>query len=330
MKKQPTVANPHDVFFRRSFGRVAVAAEFFRRYLAAQIVARLDLSRVKLEDGAFVDKKLREHFSDLFFRVALKGGGEAFIFILLEHKSTPDERVALQVLRYMVQAWDRLPTPLPLIIPVVVYHGARPWRVAKRFSNMFAALVRETYWRRYLPNFEYYLCDLSRLRATELAGAEGLSPVLKLLKYIFRPELLAQLPSIFRQTAEDLPERLAEEQLETSVRYVLESRRATPAQIKDAFMQAASEGGRMPHFLEIIYPERFQHVRQEAAADLTLRQLRRQVGKLTRALETQIRALSLNKLTQLGEALLDFESRDDLEKWLRRHAATPTRKQARA
>jgi predicted transposase/invertase (TIGR01784 family) len=110
------VPNPHDAFFRHCFARVAVAVEFFRLYLPRQVVTRLDLSRVKLEEGAFVDKKLREHFTDLLFRVGLKGGGEAFIFILLEHKSAPDERVALQVLRYMVQAWDRLPMPLPLII----------------------------------------------------------------------------------------------------------------------------------------------------------------------------------------------------------------------
>lgn len=90
----------------------------------------------------------------------------------------------------------------------------------------------------------------------------------------------------------------------------------------------------MQDFFEIVEKERLQRERQEgrqeAATALTLRQLRRRVGKLKRALEAQIHALPLNKLTQLGEALLDFESREDLEKWLRRHAAAPARKQARA
>ncbi len=96
MRKQKRVPNPHDAFFRRTMQNPRTAAEFFRLYLPALIVARLDLSRVALEDVSFVDEKLREHFPDLLFRVGLKDGGEAFIFILLEHKSRPDERVSLQ------------------------------------------------------------------------------------------------------------------------------------------------------------------------------------------------------------------------------------------
>jgi predicted transposase YdaD len=150
-KKERTGFHSARRFFRQTLQRPGVAAEFLRLYLPEGIVARLDLRRVTLEEGAFVDEKLRRHFSDMLYRVGVKGGGDAFVFFLLEHKSAPDERV-VQLLRYMALAWDRLPLPLPLIIPVVVYHGAAPWRVSRRLSGLFAPSVNDAVWREYLAN----------------------------------------------------------------------------------------------------------------------------------------------------------------------------------
>ncbi|NOT63125.1 MAG: ISNCY family transposase, partial [Acidobacteria bacterium] len=96
-KSQPS---PHDAFFRRILARPEKAAEFLRWYLPAPIVAELDLNEVSYADTTFADAKLRKHFSDLLLRVTLRDGGKAYVLILLEHKSAPDPRVAIQVLRY--------------------------------------------------------------------------------------------------------------------------------------------------------------------------------------------------------------------------------------
>lgn len=56
--------------------------------------------------------------------------------------------------------------------------------------------------------------------------------------------------------------------------------------------------------------------RLEGEATLTLRLLRRRVGEIEPDLERTIRELSVTQLENLGEALLDFNSRDDLLYWL--------------
>ena len=56
--------------------------------------------------------------------------------------------------------------------------------------------------------------------------------------------------------------------------------------------------------------------RQEGELDLTLRQLRRRCGLLDPDQEVRIRALSLERLEALAEALLDFKSPADLVAWL--------------
>jgi len=49
---------------------------------------------------------------------------------------------------------------------------------------------------------------------------------------------------------------------------------------------------------------------------LVLKQLSRKVGKLPPKLELQVKALPLDPLEELAEALLDFSTLDDLSAWL--------------
>ncbi|KGF71439.1 hypothetical protein DO97_19665 [Neosynechococcus sphagnicola sy1] len=63
--------------------------------------------------------------------------------------------------------------------------------------------------------------------------------------------------------------------------------------------------------------EALQEGRQEEGLNLVLRQLNRRIGQISPVSESQIRALALNQLEYLGEALLDFSSAADLDTWLR-------------
>ena len=51
-----------------------------------------------------------------------------------------------------------------------------------------------------------------------------------------------------------------------------------------------------------------------------LRQLRKRLGRLDPATEERLDALSPDELEGLGEALLDFSCREDLDSWLRARA----------
>ncbi len=59
-----------------------------------------------------------------------------------------------------------------------------------------------------------------------------------------------------------------------------------------------------------------QKGKQEEAANLVLRQLNRRLGEISESVSEQIRQLPLEQIEDLGEALLDFESEQDLLTWL--------------
>lgn len=62
----------------------------------------------------------------------------------------------------------------------------------------------------------------------------------------------------------------------------------------------------------------YQEAFAEGEANLVLRLLHRRIGEIPQNVTERIRKLSAEQLEELGEALLDFESQEDLVNWLAR------------
>lgn len=215
------IQNPHDRFFRETFSRLEIARDFIQHYLPHEVVAILDLDTLELQKDSFVDPELQEHFSDLLYQLRLNDGTEANVYLLLEHKSSPDVLVAFQLLRYMVRIWERglreKAKSLAPIIPVVVYHGREKWRVSENFTGLFEGLEEL---RPYWPNFRYELQDLSQLQENELHGNLLLKAGLLTLMRSFDPTLAERLVDIFGFLAGLSDRNMAIEYLQVVVYYI--------------------------------------------------------------------------------------------------------------
>jgi hypothetical protein len=196
------------------------------RYLLPEIAARIDLTTLKLESESFVDPDLRKHFSDLLFSVQTTAQDAIYIYLLLEHKSAPERWGSFQLLRYIVRFWERLHARgcerLPLVIPIVFYHGQERWNVSRRLSALLApAGFTELY--KYAPELEYDLQDVSVSGGRELAGSPMLRAGLQMLRYIFSEDLEQRLKDIFRNLRE-LSRANALQSMETLLAYLSAAR----------------------------------------------------------------------------------------------------------
>ncbi|MBI3654701.1 MAG: Rpn family recombination-promoting nuclease/putative transposase [Acidobacteria bacterium] len=324
------VKNPHDAFFKQLMSRLEVARDFLQNYLPEKVIAALDVRSLELVDGSFVDEELKDHLSDLIFRVKLKRGGKAYIYILFEHKSSPDKWVAWQVLRYSIRVWEaekqkRVKKFSP-VIPIVFYHGAETWQVSLRFSDLLAFEGIEEL-RDYVPEFRYHLCDVSQYADDEIRGSALLRFGLLLLKYIFRAELAAKLTPIF-EIYRPLWQGNRWEFLFTALKYLAtgarklkrESLQETlttvfPEKEGEVAMSTLAETW-MKEGLQEGLQQGLQQGRQQEAATFTLRLLRKRF-QLDAKTEAQIRTLGVEQLEELGVASLDFTKPKEVLAWLR-------------
>jgi predicted transposase/invertase (TIGR01784 family) len=176
---------PHDAFFKALLTQPGAAGVFLRERLPANVAALLSADEPVLEPASFIDAALREHHSDLLFRVSTVTGTTAFVYVLVEHKSYPDPLVGFQLLRYLVAIWQRYLTdggrrPLPAIVPLVVYHGAERWNVSRDFAALFEPFESLT---PYCPSFCYELSDLGTIADAELSRFVLLRSGLMALKH---------------------------------------------------------------------------------------------------------------------------------------------------
>jgi predicted transposase/invertase (TIGR01784 family) len=191
-------ASPHDQFFKELMTQPGVACAFLRERLPEAVTALFTEFEPRLESGSFVDPEFRSHHSDLLFSLDLKSGDPALIYILFEHKSYPDAMVAFQLLRYVIAIWYRYLSggggkPLPLIIPMVVYHGAEPWNVPLGFSALFDP---EEALAGIVPDFRYFLSDLGAQADHELSRFALLRSGLMALKHATRDADIVSIEAI--------------------------------------------------------------------------------------------------------------------------------------
>jgi len=65
-----------------------------------------------------------------------------------------------------------------------------------------------------------------------------------------------------------------------------------------------------------LYQQDRELAKQEGEQRLIIRQLNRRIGEIESSLIQRVQTLSIEQLEELGEALLDFNSIEDLENWL--------------
>ena len=91
------ISNPHDRFFKDVLSRREAARDFVLYYLPADVAVLLDIESLVVSKDSFVDKELREHFSDIIYQVDLKQGDSAYIYLLFELKSYSEPLIALHL-----------------------------------------------------------------------------------------------------------------------------------------------------------------------------------------------------------------------------------------
>jgi predicted transposase/invertase (TIGR01784 family) len=186
------MSSPHDALFKAVFGQIEHARGALRSVVPPAVADALDWPTLTPCSGSFVDPVFRKRHTDLLFTVGWRAGGEALVYIVFEHQSTSDDRMAFRLLRYLVRIWEhwlddhpRAGT-LPVIIPVVLYHGAEPWSAYLSLDALFDMpdAVRPAM-EPYLVQFRYVLDDLSEISDEQLR-ARAMTAVGRLVEACFK------------------------------------------------------------------------------------------------------------------------------------------------
>uniref|UniRef100_UPI004056EA6E Rpn family recombination-promoting nuclease/putative transposase n=1 Tax=Candidatus Electrothrix sp. TaxID=2170559 RepID=UPI004056EA6E len=315
-----TLDNPHDSVIRQTLGRPEVARGYFRYNLPEELLARLDFTTLERVQDSFVDPELHPSASDLLFTVDYlpegntgNGPEKLLLYLLIEHKSYPERMTLFQLLRYMVRIWElyctenRNSSKLPLVYPMILYHGKRAWSYPLNFHSLFG--VQDETLLQHLPEFSPVLHDVARSDDREIAGETAARTLLLMLKYIFRPDLTERLPDLLVQARTLLTDENGREIMFTLLYYLTEGTgKVNEETLSAALDQAAPGGDTMKSFLK----KYFDQGRQEGEFRLLLRQLRKRFGELPGWVEERLRQASSGMLETWSERILTASTLEEV------------------
>ncbi len=94
------INNIHDKFFKQNMTERKTVQSLLENYLPEPVLKLIDLSELEPEKDSMIEEELTDLFSDLIYRVKINNRA-AYLYLLFEHKSYPEKKISLQLLKYI-------------------------------------------------------------------------------------------------------------------------------------------------------------------------------------------------------------------------------------
>lgn len=92
--------------YSNSFYATPILHGIFEIHLPSTLRQICNLNTLRLESGSFIEEDLRPHYSDILWSLETSEG-EGYIYVVIEHQSTPDAHMAFRLMRYAMAAMQR-------------------------------------------------------------------------------------------------------------------------------------------------------------------------------------------------------------------------------
>jgi Putative transposase, YhgA-like len=316
---------PHDGLFTMIAGELTSGMALIMERLPPALAAAIVPGSLERDSTSFVGPALRRRYADVLFRLRVRteeGEREAFVYVLLEHKSAPDGRTALQLLVYKTLIWERWlddgnGMPLPPVMAIVVHQGPPAWTHGTTFGKLFEPVPVAA--APTVPDYTFVLFDLFREPDEALSRQDRLRTGLMVMKYARRPDLADHLADVFRGVV-----RLTKVEIEEVLTYLERSPvRVAPATIIDALARVVRDGEEDAMGVLEILEERglakgLERGRAEGKAEGKAEALRvllrRRFGPLTVSAEKRLAAASSEQVGRWLDQIFDAADVEDVLK----------------
>ena len=218
------VVTPHDHFFRGMLQHKETAKEFFQSHLPANIRKEINLDSIKLESDTFIESNLRSQATDLLYSAQFSER-LGYLYLHVEHQSTPDKFMPFRLLKYVVAIMDRHLKQnkgdiLPVVYPMVVYSGKEPYNCSRDIFDLFGSnkeLAIDTLFK------PHQLLDFNKIDDNKIKQYIYHGVIIKTMQRIHDHDIISALEKEIIPILQPLINLLGKNYVNTVVHYVIEA-----------------------------------------------------------------------------------------------------------
>lgn len=175
----------HDETYKKLFAFPRMVEDLLRGFVAGPRADDFDFATLQKLSSEYVSDELLKRHGDAVWRVRLRQRW-LYLVVLLEFQSRDEPRMALRILTYTGLLYEELVRngvveagePLPAVLPVVLYNGARPWRAAREMRELIAAVGPDM--APCQPAQRYHVVDERHLAEDDLLSGNLMTSVVQL------------------------------------------------------------------------------------------------------------------------------------------------------
>lgn len=175
-----------DTLYKQLFAHPEIVRDLLTAFLSAEWAQSLRVDAFERVNASYVNDQGKARHDDLVWRINI-GGDWVYVYLLLEFQSRSDPWMALRMQVYVgllcqdLVAQHKLTRygKLPPVLPIVLYHGRKPWRASTDLADLMLPAPEGL--ERFQPSQHYLLIDQQRN-----LGADDQSNVLGILFRLMR------------------------------------------------------------------------------------------------------------------------------------------------
>jgi len=301
----------HDALFKMLLKAPTILRGFFEAFLP-EVARFIDFGVLEFIDKERYTIDGRKRTGDLLVKTRFKGEAAGFL-IHLEHQAQPEPDLGRRMLEYLVLDWRDFKMP---VYPIAVLSH-------REGTSTSQSPLRLEFPNKCILHFEFDIIDLGSMQAElHLKTANPAALALAARMKIDAKKRLSLTRDFFIQLSEssiDLHDKLlvagffsAYQRLSGSEALQLEREmsKLSPDMAREKVIELTNP------FIQL----GVRRGRKQGEIELVLRLLKRRLGSLTASQKNAVRRLKHSRVEMLGEALLEFASGGDLDRWLNAHS----------
>lgn len=153
-----------DTLYRQLFAHPEIVRDLLAGFLPADWARSLEVGAFERVNASYASDRGTQRHQDMVWRAKV-GGEWVYVSLLLEFQARSDRWMALRMQVYVGLLLQDLVTQhrltrrgrLPPVLPIVLYHGRRPWRASRELADLM--LPPPDGLELYQPRQQYMLID---------------------------------------------------------------------------------------------------------------------------------------------------------------------------
>lgn len=320
--------NDPDSLYHRLFSHPLMVEHLVGAFVPVVVAAGLDLAAIERVNAKFHGHRGKRREGDVIWRLPFQGGGEMYLYLLLEFQSQNDWWMAVRTQVYEGLLWQQLIAErslrtgdrLPPVLLLVLYNGAARWKAPTRTADLIALPAHSPLWP-WQPRVRYHLLDMRAFPESALGGGSLAELLVRLEQPQADPEHLAALIDEVIVWFRGHPDYGTLKMLFTElVRQAIGSLDPPVALPDDMQEMRAMVASNTQEWFRKWKAEGLAEGRAEGRAegerkgkaDTLLRQLRRRFGAVPAETETLVRAADGARLDGWCDRILDARTLDEV------------------